>query len=91
MGGVIVRSNNCRKTDIMLNIIEYENCLNYENVHIYSKQLYRPKYVYFKKLLKPIKGIGYYASNASDNILHSFKAKRNSPIDRLDEYKKLLN
>lgn len=75
---IIVGPSNCGKTNIMINLIEHENGLKFENVYVYSKSLYQPKYIYLEKLLKPIKGMGYYAFNASENILHPSEAKQNS-------------
>lgn len=66
------------KTTIMINLIEHEQGLKFENVYIYSKSLYQPKYVYLEKLLKPIKGIRFFAFNESENILHPSDARPNS-------------
>lgn len=75
---LLVGPSNCGKTNVMINLIEHENGLKFENVYVYSKSLNQPKYVYLERLLKPIKDIGYYAFNASENILHPSKAKMNS-------------
>lgn len=75
---IISGPSNCGKTNVMINLIEHENGLKFENVYVYSKSLRQPKYVYLEKLLKPIKGIGYYVFNASESILHPSDAKRNS-------------
>lgn len=75
---LIVGPSNCGKTNVMINLIEHENGLKFENVYVYSKSLYQPKYQYLEKLLKPIKGIGYFAFSASENILHPSEAKKNS-------------
>lgn len=75
---IIVGPSNCGKTNVMINLIEHENGLKFENVYVYSKSLYQPKYVYLEKLLRPIKGIGFYSFNASDNILQPSEAKPNS-------------
>lgn len=70
--------SNSGKTNVVLNIIEHENGLKFENVYVYSRSLAQPKYVYLEKLLEPIKGIGYYTFNASENIIHPSEAKLNS-------------
>lgn len=75
---LIVGPSNCGKTNVMINLIEHENGLKFENVYVYSKSLYQPKYQYLEKLLKPIKGIGYFPFSASENILHPSEAKQNS-------------
>jgi len=42
-----VGPSNCGKTNIMLSLIESPNGLKFENVYIFSKSLYQPKYDYF--------------------------------------------
>ena len=63
-------------TNVMLTLIEHPNGLKFKNIYLYSKSLYQPKYIYLEKLLKPIKGIGYFAYNNSDDILPPSKAKQ---------------
>jgi len=47
----------------MLSLIESPNGLKFENVYIFSKSLYQPKYQYLEKLIKPIKGMGSFSHN----------------------------
>jgi hypothetical protein len=75
---IIAGSSNCGKTNVMLSLLEHPNGLRYENVYIYSKSLYQPKYEYLKELLEPIKGINYYPFSEGGNIIPPAKAKRNS-------------
>jgi len=75
---IIVGPSNCGKTNVMISLIEHENGLKFENVYVYSRSLYQPKYLYLSQLLKPIKGIKYFAFSASENIVHPSKAKANS-------------
>ncbi len=75
---IIAGPSNCGKTNLMLSLLEHPNGLKFENIYIYSKSLYQPKYVYLKNLLKPIKGIGYYAFNNCENLIPPNQAKSNS-------------
>lgn len=75
---IIVGPSNCGKTNVMISLLEHENGLKFENVYIFSKSLYQPKYLYLEKLLKPIKDIGYFSFNNSENILDPSEAKSNS-------------
>lgn len=75
---IIAGPSNCGKTNLMINLIEHENGLKFENVYVYSKSLGQPKYTYLERLLKPIKGIGYFIFSGSENIMHPSQAKRNS-------------
>lgn len=75
---VIVGPSTCGKTNVMISLIEHPNGLKFENVYVYSKSLYQPKYLYLEELLKPIKGVGFYAFKSSENIVEVSKAKPNS-------------
>lgn len=75
---IIVGPSNCGKTNVMISLIEHENGLKFENVYVYSRSLYQPKYLYLSELLTPIKGINYYAFSASESIVHPSDAKPNS-------------
>lgn len=68
----------CGKTNVIVALIEQPNGLRFENVNIYSKSLYQPKYVYLERLLKPIKGITYNTYGSSEDIITPTKAKRNT-------------
>lgn len=75
---IIVGPSNCGKTNIMISLIEHENGLKFENIYIWSTSLYQQKYIYLKKLLKPMKGIGFYTFDNNEEILEPSQAKRNS-------------
>lgn len=75
---LLIGPSNSGKTNLMINLIEHEHGLKFENVYVYSKSLYQPKYKYLEKLLHSIRGIGYYAFSASDDILQPSVAKPNS-------------
>jgi len=55
---LVVGPSNCGKTNVMLSLIESPNGLKFENIYVFSKSLYQPKYEYLEKLIKPIKGKG---------------------------------
>ena len=77
---IIVGPSNCGKTNVMIGLIEHPNGLRFENVYVYSKSLFQPKYQYLENLLKPIKGINFYSFSNFDNnnIPPAHKAKTNS-------------
>lgn len=75
---LIIGPSNCGKTNVMISLIEHPNGLKFENVYVYSKSLYQPKYMYLEQLLKPIKSIGYFPFNSSENIIEPSEAKPNS-------------
>lgn len=75
---LVVGPSNCGKTNVMLALLENKNGLKFENIYIYSKSLHQPKYIYLKKLLSSIKGIGYYTFLNNCDIILPAKAKPNS-------------
>jgi len=78
--GLVVGPSNCGKTNAMLTLLTHPKGLCFENLYIYSKSLYQPKYEYIKKVLKPIKEIGYYTFSSRETILDPVDAKPNSII-----------
>lgn len=75
---IISGPSNCGKTNIVLTLLQHENGLRFENIYVYSKSLYQPKYVYLEQLLKPIKEIGFFPYSDSDDIIPPSNAKPNS-------------
>lgn len=78
--GLLVGGSGCGKTNVMISLLEHPNGLRFENVYLYSKSLYQPKYDYLRKLLKPIKGLGYFEYDNGVDILPPNEAKENSII-----------
>jgi hypothetical protein len=76
--GLLIGPSNCGKTNVMLSLLTNPSGLRFENVYIYSKSLYQPKYEYLRKVLTPIKGLGYYAFSDACNIVEPSDAKPNS-------------
>lgn len=78
--GLLVGPSNCGKTNAMITLITHPKGLCFENLYIYSKSLYQPKYEYIGKVLKPIKEIGFYTYGNNETILDPAEAKPNSII-----------
>jgi len=74
---LIVGPSNCGKSNIILSLIESPNGLKLENVYIFSKSLYQPKYEYLEKLINPIKGMGYHTFSHNEGVLDPSEAKNN--------------
>lgn len=76
--GIIIGPSNCGKTNVMISLLTHPLGLRFENVYVFSKSLYQPKYDYLRKIITPIKGLGYYAFNDASNIAEPSDAKPNS-------------
>ena len=75
---LIVGPSNCGKTNVMIGLLESPNGLKFENIYLYSKSLYQPKYEYLQKLISPIKGMGYYTFSDNESVIPPDEAKNNS-------------
>lgn len=75
---IIAGPSNCGKTNLLVSLIESENGLKFENIYIYSKSLEQDKYKYLRKLLTPLKSIGYFTFASSDKVIAPSTAKVNS-------------
>lgn len=75
---LLIGPSNCGKTNVMISLLTHPSGLRFENVYIYSKSLYQPKYEYLRKILSPINGLGYYTFSDANNIVEPSDAKPNS-------------
>lgn len=75
---IIAGPSNCGKTNVLITLVESKHGLKFENVYIYSKTLDQDKYEYLKKILKPLKSIGFYPFSSSDKVITPSQAKKNS-------------
>lgn len=76
--GLIIGPSNCGKTNAMISLLTNPHGLKFENVYLYSKSLYQPKYEYLRNVLEPICGLGFHTFNNNTEILEPSEAKLNS-------------
>lgn len=75
---LVIGPSNCGKTNTILSLIQHPNGLRFENLYIYSKSLYQPKYEYLRLLMKPIREIGYFEFTEGDSIISPEEIRPNS-------------
>lgn len=76
--GLIIEPSNCGKANVMKSLITYPHGIRFENIYLYSKSLYQPKYEYLGMILNSINGWGFYTfNNNTEIIVESSKAKPN--------------
>lgn len=75
---IICGPSNCGKTNVIISLLESQNGLHFENVYVYSKSLFQPKYVYLKRMLSSIKGMGLYMFSSNDGVIPLENVKPNS-------------
>lgn len=73
---IICGPSNCGKTNVMIGLLTHPHGLQFENVYIYSKSLYQPKYEYLRKVLDSV--VSYNQFKDSDAIITPAEAKVNS-------------
>lgn len=70
--------SNCGKTNALLSCIFEPNGLRFQNVYIFSKSLFQPKYVMLSNVLEGVKGLGYFPYSDNDVIIDPSEALDNS-------------
>lgn len=73
---IISGPSNSGKTNALFNLICDKNALMFENVYVFSKSLYQPKYKFLAKAMP--KEVGYYAYDDNSSVIHPSTAKPNS-------------
>ncbi|GJQ87768.1 hypothetical protein Trydic_g14179 [Trypoxylus dichotomus] len=76
--GIICGPSNCGKTNVMLTLLINENGLRFNNLYVYSKSLYQPKYLFLKNVMDLIPDMRYHAFNASEEVVSHDEVFENS-------------
>lgn len=77
---IICGPSNCGKTNALLSLIFEPNGLRFENIYVFSKSLFQPKYELLQNVISKIKGIGYFTYDQNEQIIDPSEAKENSII-----------
>lgn len=75
---VICGPSNCGKTNALLSLITEGNGLKFNNIYVYSKSLYQPKYQFLEKVIDNVKGVNYFKYSENENIIDPSDALENS-------------
>lgn len=73
---IVCGPSNSGKTNLVFSLLFDPNGLKFENLYIFSKSLYQPKYQFLKSVLP--EEIGYFAFDENTQVLPSNEAKMNS-------------
>src|ERR1700712_1087623 len=66
------------KTNLMLTLLYSINGLKFQNVYLFSKTIFQPKYQTLAKILNSIDEIGFYIFDNNADVPHPSSAKPNS-------------
>lgn len=75
---LICGPSNCGKTNAVVSLLLDVNGLKYQNVYLYSKTPFQPKYEFLRKVFANVKDLGYFVFSDSVNIVPPKNAKKNS-------------
>lgn len=75
---IICGPSNCGKTNLVLNLIFSSQGLHFENIYVFSKSLYQPKYEFLRCVLEKMSEIGYYSYTDSEEVPHPSEVRSNS-------------
>lgn len=70
--------SNCGKTNVMLSLLIDINGLKFNNVYLYSKSLYQPKYQFLEKVLRNVSDMKYFPYKENDAVLDPNEVRENS-------------
>lgn len=73
---IISGPSNAGKTNLVFNLLFDSNAVRFENVYVFSKSLYQPKYKFLAKVLP--REIGYFAFDDNSKVIHPSDARSNS-------------
>jgi DNA polymerase III delta prime subunit len=66
------------KTNLVYCLLTEENGVRFENVYVYSKSLFQPKYVQLEKIMKALPEIGYFTFSNTNEVVAPDDVKNNS-------------
>lgn len=75
---IVSGPSNCGKTNLIFQLLFDPNGINFENIYVFSKSLYQPKYKMLQKVLP--KEIGYFPFDDNTSVIKPSEAKPNSVI-----------
>lgn len=77
---LVVGPSGCGKTNTIVTLLVHPNGLRFENIYIYCKSLYQPKYRFIQAVFQPMKEIGYQEYSNDKDIISPQEIKPNSVI-----------
>lgn len=77
---IICGPSNCGKTNLMIGLLLHEKGLRFQNVYVYCKTLFQPKYMFLENVLKLVPSVSFAKYHENHDILSPHEASPNSVI-----------
>lgn len=78
--GLVIGPSGCGKTNAVVSLLVHPNGLRFENIYVYCKSLYQPKYKFLQDVFKPMKEIEYHEYSDDKDIVSPQEIKPNSIV-----------
>lgn len=78
--GLVVGPSGCGKTNVIITLLTHLNGLRFENVYLYCKSFYQPKYKFLEAVLEPLPEIDFYKYSSDSELLSPEDIKPNSVV-----------
>lgn len=75
---IICGPSNCGKTNVVISLLLHENGLKFQNLYLYSKTNYQPKYRFLREVIKRVPNISFYEFNDNKDVIDPSEALNNS-------------
>ena len=75
---IICGPSNCGKTNVMVCLLLEPNGLRFQNVYLYSKTPFQPKYKTLGQILGSVEGMGYFVFSDNVEVMKPSEAARDS-------------
>jgi len=75
---IVCGPSNCGKTNVVFNMLFDANGLCFENLYVFSKSLFQPKYRMLNNIMKSLSEIGYFAYSENDEVPPPHETASNS-------------
>lgn len=77
---IVCGPSNCGKTNAVFNMLFAENGLRFDNLYVFSKSLYQPKYKFLNDIMQQVPEVGYFAYDENEQVIQPSDAEPNSVI-----------
>lgn len=75
---IICGPSNCGKTNVVLSLLLHENGLKFQNLYLYSKTNFQPKYKFLREVIKRVHQVKFHEFHDNKEVIAPDEALTNS-------------